>query len=186
MLPGMGGPYGHPYGGMGLPPMFPGAGYGTAFPGSIGSAAESLAAAANEKARAFLPPSSSSLYPSLDSASPASVAASKLTDSVAQRAAELSSSYPYPSPATAGGLSTLLPSAAAAHSAHASAMAAAASLHASQHLPGLSAAAAQYPGLPPSYMPPSAASQHDIHRPVAYVVVKPEDHYRSHVPGAVM
>lgn len=182
MFPGMPGPYGPSYPGMGsLSHMFQGsAGLGLGLPGPLGSAAESLAAAANEKARAFLPPVSSSHYPGLESS------AGKLTDSIAQRAAELSS-YPYPSPA---GLSSLLPSAAAAHSAHASAMAAAASLH-GQHLSAAAAglaAAGQYP-LPPSYMPPvstGSTSTQDIHRPVAYVLVKPEDHYRQHVPGAVI
>ena len=182
----MPGPLGPSYPGMGsLSHMFQGsAGLGMGLPGSLGSAAESLAAAANEKARAFLPPVSSSYYPGLESS------AGKLTESIAQRAVELSN-YPYPSPVTAGGLGSLLPSAAAAHSAHANAMAAAASLH-GQHLSAAAAglaATGQY-SLPPSYMPPvstpSSSAAQDIHRPVAYVLVKPEDHYRPHVPGAVI
>ena len=183
MFPGMPGPYGPSYPGMGsLSHMFQGSAGLPGLPGSLGSAAENLAAAANEKARSFLPPVSSSYYPGLESA------AGKLTDSIAQRAAELSS-YPYPSPASAG-LGSLLPSTAAAHSAHA--MAATASLHGS-HLSaaaaGLAAAAGQYP-LPPSYVPPVSAGStptaSEIHRPVAYVLVKPEDHYRPHVPSAVI
>nr|CAY12631.1 SRY-related HMG box B protein [Platynereis dumerilii] len=148
MIPGMGGPYG-------LPPGFPTHHLPTT------SAAESLAAAASEKARAFLPPTSlpGSLFSHLEATSKLSEAASSL------RHGDLSSMYPYPNP-----FSSLPP---AAHQ-HSAAAAAAAGLHGQYFLPCC----------PPTYMPSS--SPQDIHRPVAYVLLKPEDHYRNHVPNPVL
>ncbi|XP_069104197.1 transcription factor Sox-14-like [Argopecten irradians] len=102
----------------------------------------------SEKMRAFLPPSSSHGF------YPHLDSAGKLDSSPlsALRSQELSSVYgsPYlPSHSSASALSSLPP---AAHS------------HPGQYL---------VPCCPPGYLP-----SQDVHRPVAYVLVKPEDHYR--------
>ncbi len=169
MIPGFGSPFGMNSMSMAsMASMHPG--FGPPHHHIASSAAESLAAAASEKARAFLPPSSmtSSLYSHLESAS-------KLSDSLTRDVLSASSyAYPYGTP---GPFSNLPP---AAH----------------QHTAGLHG---QYllPCCPPAYMPSAAASaaaaaqaaavsSQDIHRPVAYVLVKPEDHYPRHVPGSVI
>jgi transcription factor SOX1/3/14/21 (SOX group B) len=147
MIPGMGMTS---FGGLppypGLPPM--------------SSAAESLIAA-SEKARAFLPPTTSSFYSHLESS------AKLASESSVLRANEMSGS---------------------------SAAAVAAAAAAGMYPPGyLGAASSAFGSFPPAahshsslqnqYMlpccPPYMTSS-DIHRPMAYVLVKPEDHYRSH------
>eukprot|EP00920_Eleutheroschizon_duboscqi_P027895 GHVT01068222.1.p1 GENE.GHVT01068222.1~~GHVT01068222.1.p1 ORF type:complete len:291 (+),score=25.91 GHVT01068222.1:783-1655(+) len=152
MIPGMG------YGGMGyggLPP-YPG------YP-HMSSAAESLIAA-SEKARAFLPPTTSSFYSHMESS------AKLANESSALR-----------------GNDNIMTS-----SASAAAVAAAAA--AGMYPPGyLGAATSAFGNFPPAahshsslsnqYMLPCCppyVSSSDIHRPMAYVLVKPEDHYRSH------
>ncbi|KAK2146895.1 hypothetical protein NP493_3559g00002 [Ridgeia piscesae] len=149
-------------------PVIPGMGTFAGFPPV--SAAETLAAAANDKARAFLP-SMSALYPHFDFA-----AMSKLSEAAsasALRYGDLTSSagmmyspYAAAAAAAAGALGGMPP---AAHS---------------------GSMAGQYvmPCCPPpSYIP----SAQDLHRQLAYVFLKPEDHYRSHgpatsLPGAVI
>ena len=162
MIPGMSPAFSHH--GF-LPPGYPGS---FAISGST-SAAETLAAAANEKARAFLPPSMS-LHPHFESMS----AASKLSEATAAalRAGEFSSAagafyspYAAAAAASAAALSGLPP---AAHS----------------HSPGSLHGQYMVPYCPPGYGMPSAA-QDPLHRPLTYVPVllKPEDHYRPHVPS---
>ncbi|XP_064638110.1 transcription factor Sox-14-like [Lineus longissimus] len=128
---------------------------------ALTSSLDSLSQA--EKARAFLPPvSGHSLYSHLSDAT------NKLGEAAASslRASELSSMYnPYVSSPALSALSGLPPS---AHS------------HSSM---------GQYivPCCPPGAygMPPSHSSQ-DLHRPLTYVLVKPEDHYRHPLAGPVM
>jgi len=105
-------------------------------------------ASMSEKMRAFLPPSSSHGFYSHLES------AGKLDSASlgALRSQEMSSLYsPYlPPHSSAAALNSLPP---AAHS------------HPGQYL---------VPCCPPGYLP----SSQDVHRPVAYVLVKPEDHYR--------
>nr|QBF58648.1 SOXB1 [Urechis unicinctus] len=166
MLPGMGGSFG-PHGG--LHPGFP------AFPphyGASQSAAETLAAAASEKARAFLPPSSMAGFGGyhghpFDTANMA--AASKLSEATAA-ALRVSSEL----------------SVSAAASALCSPYAAALGAFQSPGHPSTSGLPGQYmfPYCPPGY-PGSVPTTTDLHRPLTYVPVllKPDDHYRSHVPS---
>ena len=170
-------------------PMLPGMHHGIGgFPHGYGhpgltssatSAAEALSAAASEKARAFLPPTSAALYPHIDPAS--SAAASKLAGDVAAASSALRNAD--------------MTSSAALYSSYAMAAMAAAGLGPGGVPPSAHSHPAAAPGLhgqymlpycPPGYVPPSAAS--DLHRPLTYVPVllKPEDHYRPHLPGSVM
>lgn len=182
LIPGLNSPLGMAHmPGMGISP------YSTGLP-CMGSAAESLMAA-SEKARAFLPPTSlaSSLYPThFDTYAAAAAAASH---KLAVASAAVSGDSPtgpsslrpvpeLPSPPTSLSASSSIYSpyaAAAAAGAFGSGFPPSAphphsSLH-SQYL---------LPCCPPTYMPPQ-----DIHRPVAYLLVKPEDHFRPPVPSAV-
>ncbi|XP_052105617.1 transcription factor Sox-14-like [Mytilus californianus] len=118
---------------------------------SAAAAADSFmnSASMSDKMRAFLPPSSThSLYSHLENLK--SLDSSSLAS---LRSQELSSSNPlyspYFHPPTSSALTGLPP---AAHS------------HPGQYL---------LPCCPPGYLP-----SQDIHRPVAYVVLKPEEHYR--------
>ena len=150
-------------------PMLPGLGSHYALPPSFHypptSAADTLAAAASEKARAALfpphsmpmsMPSPSSFYPHLESSAKLSEAVSSLRPSDLSSASMSSmySSMLYGSAASSM-FGAGLPPAAHQHSG----------------LPG------QYllPCCPPAYLPSPSS---DVHRPVAYVLVKPEDHYR--------
>ena len=149
----------HGYGGslgMGMGALGMGIGLPQGFSGMSQSAADTLAMAANEKAaRAWLPPSTSSYFSHMESASKLAESSLRASDLAVSAA---SSMYPYGSPFSG------LPPAAHSHSG----------------LPG------QYLPLccPPGYMPAAAAAAaQDIHRPVAYVLVKPEDHYRSRMPS---
>lgn len=150
-------------------PMVPGlGGMHLGFPGhfsSTSSAAEALANAANEKARAFLPPVSlaANPYSHLDSTT-----LSKLSE-ISRAGGEMSS----------------------AASALYSPYAAAASLGAASGVPP----AAHSNGMPPSqYMMPYGVPGYvpggqDLHRhPLTYVPVllKPEDHYRAHLSSVGM
>jgi transcription factor SOX1/3/14/21 (SOX group B) len=166
MLPGMPPAFAPP---CFLPPGYP----ATSLHGlSMTSAAETLAAAANEKARAFLPPTSLGLHPSF---SESMSAASKLSEATAAaiRAGELSSAagafyspYAAAAAASAAALSGLPPS---AHSTSAG-------LPSSYMLPY---------GMPPGYGMPPVSTADALHRPpLTYVPVllKPEDHYRPPVP----
>jgi transcription factor SOX1/3/14/21 (SOX group B) len=146
-------------------PGLPGLGaYGMGLPPAFSSLAPSLESLSQaEKARAFLPPvSGHALYSHLSDAT------NKLGEAAASslRASELSSMYnPYvSSPALSALTASGLPPSAHSHS-----------------------AMGQYivPCCPPgAYLPPSHTSQ-DLHRPLTYVLVKPEDHYR-HPLGSVM
>ena len=158
------------------------------------SAADTLALAATEKARALYPPASSPLFSHLESASKlaensirAATGAGELPPSVASAAAA-SSIFPYGSP-----FAGLPPPPPTGH---------AASL-ASQYLPfcyppgylsappppPLSAGGHHHSSTPHSTPSsngsPTSSSPQDIHRPVAYVLVKPEDHYRSRIPPSL-
>ena len=156
-------------------PVIPGLGNFAGFPSGFQSvsAAETLAAAANDKARAFLPPGMSALYPHFDFAAmsklseAASVSALRYGDLTSQ-AGVMYSPYAAAAAAAAGALGGM-PRAAHAHS---------------------GSMAGQYvmPCCPqPSYLP----TAQDLHRQLAYVFLKPEDHYRSHgagstIPGSIM
>lgn len=135
-------------------------------------------AAASEKARAFLPPPTSShsamMYPhmtdssSLNKMDSVNAAASSLMRGELPPSSMYSSAYPGAGSASslASSMFSGLPPAAHSHS----------GIH-GQYL---------VPCCPPAYMP-----SQDIHRPVAYVLVKPEDHYKSphgmpSVPGSVI
>jgi len=150
----------------GLAPGYPLGHYQTpySFPSHfpVSSAAESLAAAAaSEKARNYFPPQTSSFYSHLESSAKYSEAMSSLRADINSMSSLGSGVYPY------GPFGNIPP---AAHQHHAG-------LH-GQYL---------LPCCPPSYLPTPTP---DIHRPLAYVLVKPEDHYRSHqmpsVQGSVL
>lgn len=136
-------------------PMIPGISPLGGLPPGFGSLVPtSEAMSLNEKMRAFLPPSSSAHSPfsHMDGSG-------KLDSGISSGLSAHDRLYsPY--------LSAL--------NAHSSSAAAA--------LSGMPPAAHSHPGqyllpyCPPSYMP----SQNDINRPVAYVFVKPEDHYSRH------
>ncbi|CAH1781030.1 unnamed protein product [Owenia fusiformis] len=120
------------------------------------------AAAANEKARSIYPPSPAahSLYPHYE-------ATGKSETKSDISPAGMYTPYPYPPTSLASlmsgstpGAGTTGPPAAHSHSGH-------------------------FPGYMVPCCPPYVPSQ-DLHRPVAYVLVKPEDHYRHPIPGAVM
>lgn len=126
------------------------------------SAADTLAMAATEKAaRSWYPPTSSPLFSHLESASKLAESSLRAGDLPSVAAAAASSMFPYGAPFT-----------------------------------GLPPSAHSHPGLPSQYMPfccppgylpasggSAASSSQDIHRPVAYVLVKPEDHYRPRIPS---
>ena len=183
----------------------------------MGSAAESLMAA-SEKARAFLPHTSlpSSLYPHFDSYSVAAAAAAshKLAAvSAAANAATMSgmesstgstslrspsnelSPPPISTPSVSISANINASINAATNSMYSPYSSAAAAIAAGAFGPSCfppgphphSGLHSQYflPCCPPSYMPPQ-----DVHRPVAYLLVKPEDHFRPTVhppvPGTVL
>ncbi|XP_074658096.1 transcription factor Sox-14-like [Tubulanus polymorphus] len=156
VFPGMGG----------MPGMAPGLGLGAFPPLSAASALDSYTSMTEKARAAFLPPSTHSLYPHLSDAT------NKLGESQFRPSDIPTSLY-----------SNMYSSSAAAMSALSASMAASASLPPSAHNPtGLPG---QYlvPCCPPgAYMPSAAmsAAAQDLHRPLTYVLVKPEDHYRHH------
>ena len=143
-------------------------GFPPAFNHMASSADMFAAAAASEKVRSSYPPSTASstghsLYSHLDSSSSkldthphsSSVSASSLMSR-----SDMSSLYSAAAayPGSTSSMFSGLPPAAHSHS-----------------TPGLHGHGQYFvPCCPPAYMP-----SQDIHRPVAYVLVKPEDHYKS-------
>ncbi|KAK2150681.1 hypothetical protein LSH36_395g00000, partial [Paralvinella palmiformis] len=164
VLPGIGPGYG------GLPPAF------APMP-TTSSAAETLAAAASEKARAFLPPSSLA-FPFSHFHDSGSKLAAEVATSGALRTQDFATSL-YSSYAAAAAAASLGALPQVGHGHH--------GLHGQYMVPCCP---------PPGYMQPSAAAtaaaaaaQDHLHRSLTYVPVllKPEDHYRSpHMPGSVL
>jgi len=153
-------------------PMVPGlnpfSGLPHGYPGFHGSAAESAMSQAifNEKMRAFQPPTS---IPTSLSSHPL---LSHLESSVSSKMD--SSSFPLRAPLPEHMTSQLTSQMTSSlYSQYLQAQSAALS---SLPSPAHSGHPGQYlvPCCPPSYLP----SGNDVHRPLAYVLVKPEDHYR--------